>query len=188
MLVKDWFNLRVMLWWINSNNSNKSNGMQKEASQRGMLMLNANQSCESFPYQQYFRKTGINSCGAQPSLLFLLLFFLKHQTMQVFNKQSIAVTDHNAQIISVLQWKQPHLSPQGQEDGSCSHYTFFSLINYACNQYRAYDLCKTPFFKKHSSCCVLVSSMSLPILCFLFCFLQLLYSWFKIKVVLLMGQ
>lgn len=42
MLVKDWFNLRVMLWWINSNNSNKSNGMQKEASQRGMLMLNAN--------------------------------------------------------------------------------------------------------------------------------------------------
>lgn len=32
-------------------------------------------------------------------------FFLKHQTMQVFNKQSIAVTDHNAQIISVLQWK-----------------------------------------------------------------------------------
>lgn len=36
----------------------------------------------------------------------------------------------------------------------------FSLLNYPCNQYRVYNLCKT--WLKKSSYCVSVSSMTLP--------------------------
>lgn len=33
--MKDQFNVSVMVWWINNNNSNKNNSMQKQAYQRG---------------------------------------------------------------------------------------------------------------------------------------------------------
>lgn len=38
----------------------------------------------------------------------------------------------------------------------------FSLLNYPCNQYRVYNLCKT-WFKKKSLYCVSVSTMTLPL-------------------------